>query len=1241
MLQGHYVIITGFFYLLLLFFVAFYAEKRAKRGRSLIKNPYIYSLSIAVYCTAWTFYGSVERAATSGLNFLSVYIGPTIMAFLWTIVLRKIIRISKNQRITSIADFISSRYGKSLLLGGLVTIISLVGIMPYISLQLKAVAVSLNVLMQYPDIKTITTAAPILSDSAFYVAGVMALFTILFGTRYLDAFERHEGMVAAVAFESLVKLVAFLLVGLSVTYGIYNGFGDIFNKAKSVPHLQQLFTFKSGDFNDWFWIIFMSSMAIMFLPRQFQVMVVENTDENHVEKATWIFPFYILLINLFVLPIAFGGMLHFSDGSVRPDTFVLTLPMSRQWEFITLVAFIGGLSAATSMVMVTTISISTMISNNLILPFLMQVPFIDIKGKKEMNRFTLRIRRISIIAIMLLGYLSFRLIGESYALVTIGLMSFAAAAQFAPSIIGGIFWKQGNKLGALVGLAGGFALWLYTMFLPALAKSGWLPASFIESGPFGITLLNPYSLFGVKGMSWISHGMFWSILVNLGAYITISVFTRHGSTLEQTQAALFTGGFQHETKEASWSGDYSLNDLQKLLTRFMGQREMEKAFAEYTNINNIPLHADPELAGYMEKRLAGAIGTSSARIMISSIVSESVVGMEEIIKALDDELMESRRLKEEIHKRKAAEEQLLSQTNKLTRLKLRHELILNSAGDGIYGVDLEGRTTFINPAAVKLIGWGSEDMIGKLQHDVIHHTRPDGSVYPAEECPVYRTFKEDKAFHVDDEVFWRKDRTSFPVEYVSTPMHDDKEQLVGAVVVFKDISERKEMEQRLCELAHYDILTGLPNRMLFYEMLDQAIEMAGRNGLILGIMFIDLDRFKYINDTLGHDTGDLLLKEVGARFEEILRQSDTVARNSLARIGGDEFLILLHNLVKAQNAAVVAKKIISSLIKPFNIKGNECFIGASVGVSIYPFDGETPEVLIKHADSAMYQAKYASGNSYQFYSEEIETAACERLAIENDLRHAIDKNEFILYYQPVVDVMTGKTISAEALIRWKRNGEIVPPDVFIPVAEETGLILYIGEWVLKQACHDIRKWREEGFLEIHVAVNMSMCQFGRQKNLVEGIAQIIFEADIKPEYLELEITESACMENITSLIPILRELNSTGIKLSIDDFGTGYSSLSYLKYLPIGKLKIDRSFIKDIIEGEDDQAIVKAMTGMAHTLGLKAVAEGVETLDHLEISRSLGCDYVQGYLFSKPVPEAEFLTYLRDEVGAVNSIPLT
>ena len=645
MLQGWVIVIVSFAYIGFLFAIAFYADKRADQGRSLISTPYIYALSLGVYATAWTFYGSVGRAVTDGVGFLPIYLGPTLMMILWWFVVRKMIRISKINRITSLADFVASRYGKSALLGGLVTVIAVVGILPYISLQLKAISTSFQILLQYPEIvmPQRVGAAGILNDTAFYIAIFLALFTIAFGTRQLDVAERHEGMVAAIAFESLVKLVAFMAVGIYVTFIMFDGPADIFGQAMAKPALAALaapFGGAAGSYVSWIWLTILSMLAFLFLPRQFQIAVVENVDERHVNKAVWLFPLYMFAINLFVLPIAFGGLLHFPDGSVNADTFVLTLPMSQRQEWLALLVFVGGLSAATGMVIVETIALSTMVCNDLLMPPLLSFTRARFMQHEELSNLLLDIRRAAIMTILMLGYFYYLLAGEAYALVSIGLISFGAVAQFAPAVIGGLYWRNGTRAGALAGLNAGFIIWAYTLMLPAFVRSGWAPIEWIEQGPFGIELLKPLQLFGLQGLDQTTHAMIWSMLANVGAYIVVSLLSRQ-SAAERIQATLFVDVLsQTGERTGFWRGTASASSLQTLVGRFLGPVRAAELFNGYARSRGVAaadeLDADARLVRFAEIQLAGAIGATSARAMVSSVVEEEPLGVDEVMAIIDE-----------------------------------------------------------------------------------------------------------------------------------------------------------------------------------------------------------------------------------------------------------------------------------------------------------------------------------------------------------------------------------------------------------------------------------------------------------------------------------------------------------------------------------------------------------------------------------------------------------------------------
>ena len=636
MLSGWFIALLATAYLGLLFAVARFGDARADAGKSII-SANVYALSVAVYCTSWTFYGSVGRATSGGLSFLTIYIGPTLMLLCVGVII-KMIRISKAQRITSIADFIASRYGKSQLLAGMVTVIAVIGVVPYIALQLKAMAASVDVLLEHSG-----GSFQVLGlDSTFLIAVVLALFSILFGTRHLDATERHEGMVAAVAFESVVKIVAFMAVGIFVTYGMFGGLSDLFQKAAASADFGRLLQLDSSRAGTWTSLIILSGLAIILLPRQFQIIVVENVDESHLKRAVWLFPLYLLLINIFVLPLALGGLLHFDGQGVNPDTFVLTLPLARGAESLALLAFIGGLSAATGMVIVETIALSTMVCNDLVMPILLRSTGNFVDKRNDLSGLLIGIRRAAIALILLLGYIYFRAAGEAYALVGIGLISFAAVAQFAPAMFGGMYWKQGTRAGAVAGLLAGFMVWLYTLLLPSFAKSGWMPSGFVENGLFGISWLKAQALFGLAGLDEISHCLWWSMLANIGAYVAVSLNSKPDA-VEASQAERFVDVFRFDSRNTEarlWRGKASPDALVQLLERFLGAARAGQQLAAYATSRraehwrNLP--ADADFVRFAESELAGAIGSASARVMVASVAQEEDLGLEEVLDILDE-----------------------------------------------------------------------------------------------------------------------------------------------------------------------------------------------------------------------------------------------------------------------------------------------------------------------------------------------------------------------------------------------------------------------------------------------------------------------------------------------------------------------------------------------------------------------------------------------------------------------------
>jgi diguanylate cyclase (GGDEF)-like protein/PAS domain S-box-containing protein len=608
----------------------------------------------------------------------------------------------------------------------------------------------------------------------------------------------------------------------------------------------------------------------------------------------------------------------------------------------------------------------------------------------------------------------------------------------------------------------------------------------------------------------------------------------------------------------------------------------------------------------------------AARIEAQKQISELNADLELRVKQRTGELTDAnKQLAGEAQERRRTGEELRDGEDKL-------RLILESTAEAIYGVDLEGRCTFCNPACLRLLGYKhSDELLGRNLHDLIHHSRRDGTKIPVAECRILRAFKSEQGIHVDDEVLWKADETSFPVEYWSYPQRKG-EDIVGAVVAFVDITERKVAEERIRSLAYYDALTGLPNRILLQDRLTQAMASASRRQEKVALLFLDLDRFKDTNDSRGHSVGDDLLKEVAERLKRQIRDTDTVSR-----LGGDEFVVVLTQVKHMADSAVTASRIMSAMKSGFVIQGHSLSVSCSLGISIFPEHGTDVETLIKNADAAMYCAKDNGRASFRFFTEEMNAQVVERLALESGLRQALDKKELFLVYQPQMDIATGRITGLEALLRWQHPElGLVPPDRFIRIAENSGLIIPIGEWVLRTACSRVREWQDEGLPALPVAVNVSAVQF-RQEGFCELIRRVLHETGVAPHHLELELTESLLLSNADVTFSVLRELKAMGLKLAIDDFGTGYSSLSYLKQFPVSKLKIDRSFVRDVAVNADDAAITTAIISMAKSLNLKVIAEGVENEAQMSFLRAHQCDEIQGYYFSKPLSAAEVVDKLR------------
>lgn len=546
--------------------------------------------------------------------------------------------------------------------------------------------------------------------------------------------------------------------------------------------------------------------------------------------------------------------------------------------------------------------------------------------------------------------------------------------------------------------------------------------------------------------------------------------------------------------------------------------------------------------------------------------------------------------------------------------------ILDAASDAIVSVDEAQRIIVFNKQAERMFGYAADEAIGQplglLLPPRFQGTHDDHVTRFSADATPWKNMSERPVL-----TGRRRHGEEFPVEVTISQLQLDGQRVLTAIV--RDVTERQLAEKRLNTLAHYDTLTGLPNRLLFQDRLAQALSQAQRDRRLVGLLYLDLDRFKRINDTLGHTVGDQLLKTVAQRLAGCVRAS-----NAVSRLGGDEFTIVLPGLTAPEGAAVVARKILRAVSQPVSVQGHEVFVTPSIGVTISPTDGDDIEILLKNADTAMYRAK-ERGNTYQFYAAEMHSRALDRLALESHLRRALEQEEFFLAYQPLVALGTGRVVGIEALARWGRpGGEVVAPGDFIPLAEETGLIVPIGEWALRAACAQNRAWQESGLPPVRVSVNLSSHQVARL-DLPDVVARALRDSGLDPRYLDLELTESIFMRDAEATSASLRRLHAMGVALSIDDFGTGYSSLSYLKRFPIGTLKIGRGFMRDVTANSDDAAIVTTIIAMAHSLNMRVVAEGIERDAQLEFLCARRCDVIQGELVSMPVPAAAVPPFLR------------
>ncbi|MDA8747491.1 ATP-binding protein [Litoreibacter sp.] len=671
MVTFNILVMVALGYVAALFAIAFFADRSARRGgNKWLRSPLTYTLSLSVYCTAWTFYGAVGNAARSGLEYLTIYLGPTLVFLGFWVLLRKLVRIGRAERITSIADLISSRYGKSTALAVLVTCLAVTGTTPYIALQLQSVTLSFAAFVPSNP----GGNAPDLNATALWVAAGLAIFTILFGTRNLDANERHHGVVTAIAVEAIVKLVALLAVGVFVTWGVSGGMSDMLQMIEASPVAEW-----RPDASRWVSMTFLSAAAIICLPRMFQVMVVENEDERHLTIASWAFPLYLMAMSLFVLPIAVVGLAVLPVGA-NPDLFVLTVPLALDQELLAMLAFLGGFSSATSMVIVAAIALSTMVSNHIVLPIWLslQEPKATVSG--DVRNVMILSRRVSIVAVLALGYAYFRVTGGTTALASIGLVSFAGVAQVIPALLGGIYWRGATRKGALVGLITGFFIWGYTLFVPAI---GLLPDTIEQSGLFGFGWLRPQALFGLSGLDPLVHSIFWSIALNTLGFIVTSLVT-FPSPIERLQGAAFVNIFHRGEGGAGYVGGIAeTEDLLVMAQRLLGAREAQTLFQSIAvkqgKTGYLP-DATPEFVATLERELAGSVGAATAHAMVRQIDGNAAISVQDLLAVADEsaQMLEySSQLEAKSKELEQAARQLRDANEKLTALSVQKDAFLS------------------------------------------------------------------------------------------------------------------------------------------------------------------------------------------------------------------------------------------------------------------------------------------------------------------------------------------------------------------------------------------------------------------------------------------------------------------------------------------------------------------------------------------------------------------------------------
>lgn len=668
----------AFSYLILLFWIAYWVENSDKVKNYIKNSSIVYSLSLAIYCTAWTYYGSIGTAAKSGLNFLPIYLGPTLIMPLWYFFLRKMIRVVKMNNISTIADFLSLRYGVSSRLGMVITLLCILGIVPYISLQIKAISNSFELIM----FKNAVINSAVSANIPVIISIVLGAFILLFGVQKMESNEHHTGIVASIAFESILKLIAFLIAGIFISYVVFDSPQEIYVKSKNLlPEFNKLITIQGkSPFAEWFGLTVLSAIAVTLLPRQFQVSVIENQNESHLKTSIWLFPLYLLLINLFVLPIALGGNILFNGLGMNPDYYILDIPLKFNQTFISVIVFIGGFSAASAMIILETIALSNMLSNNFLIPIILQIGRNNKNINDKLANKTLTLRRISIVAILLSSLFYYKILSPYYSLVSIGLISFVFIAQFFPSVVGALYWKKSTKKAVYISLFLGVSIWLYTLVFPSIIDNFTFGKNIIEHGLFGCKFLKPTELFYLSDFSPVVHGFFWSMFFNVFSFILVSLATIP-SNIEKQQAYIYVDVFKYTSVEDSsvvWKETALISDISSLLEKFLGKDRAQLALNSFSKRYNIEidpsLPSDPKIIPFVERLLSKIVGPISARIMVESVIKDKEIYINEMLDIIQESkeiITLNRELIKKSNELEKAKFQLENTNNKL----IQHDLI--------------------------------------------------------------------------------------------------------------------------------------------------------------------------------------------------------------------------------------------------------------------------------------------------------------------------------------------------------------------------------------------------------------------------------------------------------------------------------------------------------------------------------------------------------------------------------------